>query len=57
MSLCVGQERGLSGRLRRARIGTWVGQEYPALDPCPVRYPITMADVTAAAESERPPDD
>ena len=55
MSLCVGQEQGLSGRLRHAGIGTWVGQEYPALEPCPVRYPITVADVTAASEPERRP--
>lgn len=53
MSLCAGRERGLSGRQRRARIATWVGREYPVLDSCSVRYPITVADVTAA-ESELP---
>jgi hypothetical protein len=48
MSLCAGQERGLSGRQRRSRIGGWVGPEYPALDPHPVRYPITVDDVAEA---------
>ncbi len=53
MSLGAGRERGLSGRQRRACLGTWVGREYPMLDPRPVRYAITVSDVTAATESGR----
>lgn len=53
MSLCAGLEHGLSGMQRRDRIGSWAHCEYPALEPHPVRYPITAVDVAHASEGTR----
>jgi hypothetical protein len=48
MSLCSEMERGVTGRQRRARIGRWVGRDYPVLDPRPAGYLITISDVATA---------
>jgi hypothetical protein len=54
MSLCSGLERDATGRQRRARIGRWVGRDYPVLDPRPAGYPITISDVADAPAATRP---
>ena len=54
MSLCLGLERGFTGRQRREGLGSWVGSEYPVLEPRPAGYPITISDVAAAPAVTRP---
>jgi hypothetical protein len=54
MSLCARLEMGLTGRERRSGIGIWVGRDYPALDPRPAGYSITVADIARTPEPARP---
>ena len=53
MSLCSGRERGVSGRERRARLGTWTERNFPELWPRPSEYKVTALDVAAATDADR----
>jgi hypothetical protein len=53
MSLCAGQERGISGDRLRQMIGRWTHRDYPQLRPGPDAFPVTIRDVADAAENAR----
>ena len=53
-SLCAGLERGFTGRERRRQIGRRVGRDYPALEPAPDTFGVTISGVAAVPVTERP---
>ncbi len=53
MSLCAGQERGISGDRTRQMISRWTHRDYPQLCPWPKAFPVTIRDVTDADENTR----
>ncbi len=56
MSLCLGVERGASGRHRRSRIGGWTHRPYPLMEPLPVGFILTVADISRAPAAQRAAD-
>lgn len=53
MSLCSALERSASERARRERLSTWVGRDYPLLEPSPSSFALTVSDVVAAPAAVR----
>jgi len=53
MSLCW-LERGFTGRERREGLGSWVGREYPVLEPRPAATRSPSPTSVAAPAAERP---
>ncbi len=53
MSLCSSLERSVSGPERRERLATWVGRDYPLLEPTPVSFALTVSDIVAAPPALR----
>ena len=53
ISLCAGLEHDLSEERRRVLIGRMAHREYPALDPVPTAFTVTVRDVADAKDAAR----